>query len=389
MAKLKIGLAGCGAIAFSGAGYLAGLSQLEDRIELVAACDEVAARAQKVVNDFGAKEKYTHIDDMLAKADLEVVVNLTPIPLHGEINLKILRAGKHLITEKPIATSMADAYAILREARTRKLKVAAAPPDMLYPHIQEVRNIVASGAIGQVCFARVRSSHAGPASFPFWPTDPTWFYQKDSGPLFDMGVYGITRITGILGPAKRVTAFSGITEPEREVAGGPLRGKMIKVGVDDNTLLMLDFGKSAFAVVDGTFNVIAAKGPDLEIYGRQGTLNMNNPFASPGKAIYEVFSLVNQTEPPMWESPNLETVIQREARTRQLGRTRMIEELADAIAEDREPVVSGDHAAHVLEIMLKAIQSAREGVALDLETTFPLPDEVIQAKTAEATKETE
>jgi predicted dehydrogenase len=368
MEKLGIGILGCGMIAFSG--YLPGLASLGDKVKLVAACDTIPARAKKVVDEYGAQEQHVDVDEMLGRADVDVVANLTPIPFHGELNLKILRAGKHLVTEKPIATTMADAHAILQEAEERNLKIAAAPPDMLYPHIQEVRRIVASGAIGQVCFARVHSSHAGPAGFPFWPTDPTWFYQKGSGPLFDMGVYGITQITGILGPAKRVVAFSGITEPEREVAGGPMRGKRIQVEEDDNTLLMLDFGRSAFAVVDGTFNVIAAKGPWLEIYGRQGTVYINQPMWNPGAPLYEVFSLVDQAEPPMWESPNLASVMQAEARGRELGRAVMIEHLFDCLAHDSQPIVSGEHAVHVLEIMRKAIQSAREGVALDLETSW-------------------
>ena len=99
-----------------------------------------------------------------------------------------------------------------------------------------------AGAIGQPCFARVRSSHGGPAAGN-WPLDPTWFYQEGSGPLLDMGVYGIHEITGILGPAKRVVAFSGITEQVRTVRGGPFKGKQIDVTADDNTLLMLDFGE--------------------------------------------------------------------------------------------------------------------------------------------------
>jgi len=165
MAKLRVGIVGCGMIAFSGAGYLPGLGSLSDKVELGAACDIIPERARKVVDDFGAKEYYTSVDEMLAEADLDAAVDLTPIPLHGEINLKILRAGKHLITEKPIATTLEDGYAILQEAEERSLKIAAAPPDMLYPHIAEARRIVASGAIGQVCFARVHSSHAGPGLY--------------------------------------------------------------------------------------------------------------------------------------------------------------------------------------------------------------------------------
>jgi hypothetical protein len=94
-------------------------------------------------------------------------------------------------------------------------------------------------------------------------------------------VYGIHEITGILGPAKRVVAFSGITEKVRTVRSGPFAGKKIEVTADDNTLLMLDFGNSTYAVIDGTFNVNAAKSPQIEIFGRAGTINLYNPVQDP------------------------------------------------------------------------------------------------------------
>src|SRR5437764_9486698 len=147
------------------------------------------------------------------------------------------------------------------DAQVRAYAVAA--PNMLYQNRIDGKRLVAEGGIGQPCFARLRSSHGGLAAGN-WPLDPTWFYQKGSGPLFDMGVYGIHDITGILGPAKRVVAFSGITEKVRTVRAGPFAGKKIDVTDDDNTLLMLDFGNSCFAVVDGTFNVNAAKSQQVE-----------------------------------------------------------------------------------------------------------------------------
>ena len=64
---------------------------------------------------------------------------------------------------------------------------------------QVVKRLVTEGAVGKVTFAKVVSSHGGPASGN-WPMDPTWFYKKGAGPLPDMGVYGLHSITGILGP---------------------------------------------------------------------------------------------------------------------------------------------------------------------------------------------
>lgn len=242
---------------------------------------------------------------------------------------------------------------------------------MLYPVRREVQRLVRENGIGKVCFARVRSSHGGPASGA-WPMDPTWFYQKGSGPLFDMGVYGIHDITGILGPAKRVVAFSGITEPVRIVRGGPFKGKKIEVTEDDNTLLMLDFGESTFAVVDGTFNVNAAKSPQIEIFGREGTINLTDSMGprDPTAPPFEVFRLDAVPGVDGWITPRAHAVLAAQRRFEELGRTAVIEHLVDCVRTGERPILSAEHARHALEIMIGAKESARTGQAISLQTTF-------------------
>jgi predicted dehydrogenase len=307
---------------------------------------------------------------MLEKSDLDLVINLTPIPLHGSTSRKILQAGKHLVIEKPIATSLEDADELIEIANANDLTYVVAPPNMLQPARVEAKRLIDEGGIGQVCFARVRSSHGGPAATN-WPLDPTWFYQEGSGPLYDMGVYGIHDITGILGPAKRVVAFSGITEKVRTVRGGPFKGKKIEVTADDNTLLMLDFGNAAFAVVDGTFNVNAAKSPQIEIFGREGTINVYNPqqMTDPNAPPLEIFRLDAAPGVDGWITPRRSSFAADDLRQR-YRRAVMVKHLADCVNEGRHPVLSAEHARHALEIMLMSIESARSGKAIDLRTTF-------------------
>ncbi|MBO0702860.1 MAG: Gfo/Idh/MocA family oxidoreductase, partial [Candidatus Dormibacteraeota bacterium] len=200
-----------------------------------------------------------------------------------------------------------------------------------------------------------------------WPLDPTWFYQKGSGPLFDMGVYGIHEITGILGPARRVTAFSGITEPVRTVRGGPFKGKKIDVTADDNVLLMLDFGGSTFAVVDGTFNVNAAKSPKIEIFGREGTINVGDGRGeSSGLEVFRVDAMPGLSG---WIEPSLREHAAVNRRYSELKRAVLVDHLIDCV-NGATPVLTGEHARHALEIMLKADESARTGRAIELTTTF-------------------
>ena len=369
--RLRVGVLGAGTIATASYGVLPNLGPIRHKVEIVAIADIVLERAASVAAQYGIPEAVSKLDELLEVDGLDAVLNLTPIPDHGETCTKILEAGKHLATEKPLATTMEDADRICDLAETRHLTVVCAPPNMLYPDRAEARRLVREGAIGKVAFARVRSSHGGPASGN-WPLDPTWFYQKGSGPLFDMGVYGIQEITGILGPAQRVVAYSGITEPVRTVRGGPFRGKEIEVTADDNVLMMLDFGGSTYAVVDGTFNVNASKSPKIEIFGREGTLNVTGT-AGPGGL--EIFRLDAVPGLRGWIVPSLSEVQEKIQWTSGLGRAVLLDHLADCVAGRATPVLSAAHARHQLEIMLKAEESARKGQVVELSTSFSLPDE--------------
>lgn len=362
---LRIGLLGAGTIATSNNGYLSGLAEMRDQVQTVAIADVVPGRAAAVAGRFGVPHAYGSLEEMLDRDDIDAVVNVTPIPLHGATSRQILAAGKHLVVEKPIAATVEEADELIDLARAGGLYYVVAPPSMLQANRQHAKRLIAAGAIGQPCFARVRSSHGGPAAGA-WPLDPTWFYQEGSGPLLDMGVYGIHDITGILGPAKRVVAFSGITEKVRTVRAGPFAGKQIEVTTDDNTLLMLDFGNATFAVVDGTFNVNAAKSPQIEIFGRAGTINLNNqtPDSAPPLEIFR-FDAVPGIDG--WITPRGNVGDGDRQRYR---RAILVKHLADCLAAGAHPVASAEHARHALEIMVKAIASARSGQALELTTTF-------------------
>lgn len=371
---LRLGILGAGTIATSGIGLLPYLPQISDKVTAVAIADVDKDRAQSVADSYGIPQVFAGLDEMLDGAEVDAIVNLTPIPAHGDTCIRILSAGKHLATEKPLATTMADADRICSLAEENGLTVVCAPFNVLYPDRLAARRLIRDGIIGKVAFARVRSSHGGPASGA-WPLDPTWFYQKGSGPLYDMGVYGIHEITALLGPAKRVVAFAGITEPVRTVRGGPFKGKEIEVTADDNVLMMLDFGESTFAVVDATFNVNAARGPKVEIFGRAGTINIAGaPYGGDGPPV-EVFQLDALPGLGGWITPSLREIEAETQRLFGLHRAVLADHLADCVLGGRKPVLNVQHARHILEIMLQAEESARTGQAVELTTTFELPIE--------------
>jgi predicted dehydrogenase len=364
--RVRIGLVGPGMIATVFYGVLPNLGPLADRMELVAVCGRRLDRATAVAEQFGIPEVYTDLATMLRGSDLDAVINLTPALAHYETSMMILESGRHLVTDKPLAGSLAEADDICRLAAERRLVVVTAPYDVLGHDLQSARQLVATGGIGRVAFARVQSSHAGAAAMG-WPVDPAPYYQAGAGSLFDMGVYGIHRATGVLGSARRVMALSGITSATRRVKGGPFDGATIDVQEHDNTLLMLDFGDSIYASIDATFNVVGSRAPQMEIYGSTGTIVLNRPEISPSMEIYRLDAAPGIDG---WVTPMSYGLPGPPDRSQQLMRAVLIDHLLDCLETGSEPLLSGAFARHVLEIMLSARRSAEEGVAVDLITSF-------------------
>ena len=208
MSKVKFGVVGMGDVASHT--YMPGISSFSN-VDLVAVCDIVEERAQWGKAEFGAKEYYTDVDEMLEKADIEAVVDLTPIVEHGALNQKVLQANKHLYTEKSMATTMEDADAIVEGARKAGLKLACAPPVLLSPLNVALKRLLGTGIIGKIAFVRAHSSHFGASEFDGYLSDPTWFFKPGGGPIFDMGVYAVQTLTGLLGPARRITVRPSLT----------------------------------------------------------------------------------------------------------------------------------------------------------------------------------
>jgi predicted dehydrogenase len=371
--RVRIGILGTGGIATIPEGVLPNLHHIAEKVEVIAVADLEVDRARGVAAQYRIPECYSSLESMLDNADIDAVVNLTPIPAHAKTSLQVLQAGKHLVVEKPIATSLEDADLIIETAKSNGLTIVCAPPDMLFKSYTEARRLIDAGTIGKVAFARVRSSHGGPGGSPEgWPLDPSWFYQAGSGPLFDMGVYGIHEITGLLGPAKRVSAFTGITEETRTVRGpGPFSGKEITVTADDNCLFMLDFGGATFAVVDGTFNVHATRSPKVEIFGRRGVLNVYGPdnLDHPGGDALDLYRTDIAPGVDGWVAPESWPQIEDDRRD-VLARAILVDHLADCLRQGAPNLLTAAHARHALEIMLAVERSSREGRVVELTTTF-------------------
>lgn len=343
---VRIGVVGCGNVMHA---YLAHAESLRCQgwVEVVAACDVQEARRPMLLDQYGVERFNTDYRAVVEAPDIDLVIVLTSMPEHGRVTRAALEAGKHVLVEKPMAVTLEEAAQLVALSRNSQGYLLCAPHVILSPTYQIISQRLRRGDIGKVFSARALYGWAGPE----WGQ---WFYRPGGGVLFDLGVYNVTSLTGLLGPAKRVTALTGVAIPEREI-----EGQRIKVEAEDNTHVLIDFGEAVFAVVTTGFTLQAYRCPALELYGSQGTLQMLGDDWSPqGYELWQndvgAWQIFKETHPAWPWTDGLRHIV-------------------ECIRHGVRPIITPEHAYHVLEIMLKAKAAGQEGQAQNIESTFIPP----------------
>ncbi|MGC8878921.1 MAG: Gfo/Idh/MocA family protein [Anaerolineae bacterium] len=355
MDKIKVAVIGCGDVAFRH--YLPTIQALGDQVEVVAVCDCDGARAAQAREMYEAAVACTSSDEVLALPNLDGVVILTPMETHGRLAIAALESGRHVYVEKVMATSMAEADRMVALAEQKNLVLACAPGTVFLSAYQRTKELLHSGVIGQLCFAYALAAHMGPARWEEFSGDPTWFYQPGAGPLFDLGVYPLHILTQLVGPVKRVTAFSGLAVPELVMTARNVRGQRLRVQVDDTALLLLDFGNAILASIAASYNVLASRLPDMQFWGSKGAMTAPQ-FLGDEVSIW-------RAENGRWELIQLPPSA--------LDRFEIAAGLPhwlECIRAGKRPLNDGRHGRHILDILLAAQRSARTGQAITLESSW-------------------
>jgi len=386
---LKVGVVGCGDIAQWN--YLPGTKALAGTVDVVATCDQRFDRADQAREQYGTEEcrAYESLDRLLDDAEIQAVEILTPWPLHFQMALRALQAGKHVYVQKPMCQTLAEANQLIDEASRRGLVLSAAPPSMVSPTMQRIKTSIREGVIGKVGMVFSHSSHGG-ATGGGRLTDSQWFFMREAGvwtSLVDMGVYGLHTVTGILGPAKRVTAFSSIAYRDRTFFS-PERPepRPVQITAHDNGIVMLDWGEGTIGTVDGSFTAITREGPNLVIYGSQGVISASGRGGNfrlyrrdDGGAYPRGWSEVDAQgtvvadggpSAPQRGGGQRVVVQGRPVSGQSQGPAPDVAHWAECIEHGKKPILSGEHARHVVEIMEKAVTASQSGQAQELTTTF-------------------
>jgi predicted dehydrogenase len=350
--RIRVAIIGCGSVSRM---YFPNLKR-SPHAELVSACDIIPERARHRAQEFDVPNWYPNIEAMLDGVPFDLLVNLTDMQEHERLNRQAIEAGKHVWSEKPIANSLAAGQELLAMARHRGQRLWGAPTVVESPQFAFMAKELAKGTLGSIATAHASYGHLGPS----WSS---FFYEKNGGSLPDLGVYQLSFLTGLFGPAKSVTAMTSIITPTRQIQG---KGE-ITVNEEDNAVVLLAHAGGVISHVESSFNFFNPSdheytGQDhhtLTVTGRKGVMKLVGydwgphgvDLSTQGAPAWKRYA--DQPHDYVWEN----------------GASLACE----CLATGRETLVTPEHALHVVEIMTAARESQATGRHIPLNSTFGWP----------------
>jgi predicted dehydrogenase len=350
--KIRVGYIGCGSVSHA---YLPSLAEAP-YVEIVSACDLIEERARKAAAKHNIPNVYPNIDAMLAGPKFDLLVNTTSMPSHFPVNQKALEAGRNVWSEKPMALEVSDARGLIDLAKKNGVQIWVAPTCVTSPQFKFMSDAIRAGRIGRVTAGHGTYGHEG-------PTWSAWFYEKGGGSLYDLGVYNVTTLTGLLGPVKQVVGMTEILNKTRKVDD---KGE-VAVTADENTMLIMNHGNGVLSHVQTGFVYFEPeRAPSnqrklytVDVMGTEGSMHVQGWDWSP--AAVDVARRGEATlQPQCRDKWPYEWV----------GGARYV---ARCLLTGERSLITAEHGLHVLEVMNACHESQRTGRRVKVESTFPWP----------------
>ncbi|GAA0337260.1 Gfo/Idh/MocA family oxidoreductase [Oceanobacillus oncorhynchi subsp. oncorhynchi] len=330
--SLKIAVIGCGSIAKHR--HLPEYAA-NKHVEITAVCDIVGERAEEAAAKYEAKA-YTDYKELLKQDDIDAVSVCLPNYLHAPVSVDALNAGKHVLCEKPMATSAEEADQMIEAAQRSGKKLMIGHNQRFVTSHQKARELIASGAVGKVYSFRTTFGHGGPEG---WSADgkDSWFFKKDEafiGAMGDLGVHKADLVRYLLQDEfVEVGAFVETSAKEN-------------ADVDDNATLILKSEKGTIGTLAASWAYTAKEDNSTIIYGEKATLRLEDDPA------YSLVVQYTNGETVKYELGAIQSNDEGGQTT-----THVIDHFIDSIQNDTTPLIDGEEGKKSLAIILAALES--------------------------------
>lgn len=331
MTKLKVGVIGCGTIS-----KYRHLPEYDanSKVEIVAVCDLVEERAQAYAEQYGAKA-FTDYQELLNIEEIDAVSVCLPNYLHAPVSIDALNAGKHVLCEKPMATSRVEAEQMIEAAERNNKKLMIGHNQRFVAAHAKAKELVQAGAIGKIYSFRTAFGHGGPEG---WSVDGrnSWFFRKNEafiGAMGDLGVHKTDLVRYLLGEEiVEVGAFVNTLAKEN-------------TDVDDNAVCILKSESGIIGTLAASWSYYHADNSTI-IYGEKGILRLEDD------PQYSLIAQYTSGEVVKYELDKIQTNDEGGQHS-----SHVIDTFVNSVINDEEPSVNGVEGLKSLNVVLAALES--------------------------------
>jgi predicted dehydrogenase len=355
---VNVGIIGCGNIS---ATYMR-MGQFFRDYKVVACSDLSMDAANARAEEFGLRA--LSIEGLLADPEIEIVVNLTIPNAHFAVSSDILKAGKHVYSEKPFVLTADEGAKLAELAAEKGLRIGSAPDTFMGGSHQKAREMIDAGEVGAITSGTI---HVMSGGMEHWHPNPDFFFEPGAGPVLDIGPYYITNLVQLIGPVARVVAFTRTPQPERTIGCGPRNGEKIPVTTPTTIHAVLQFASGAVISYGTSWDVKDHGHANMELYGQEGTLYVPDPNFFGGQlrlAKGDGSEALISTGHPFSQANDGD-----QANYRGAG----LADMSAAIREGRPHRCNNDLAGHVVEVMGAILEAGETGQAVTIQTTCERP----------------
>jgi UDP-N-acetyl-2-amino-2-deoxyglucuronate dehydrogenase len=341
--KIRFALVGCGRIANN---HFGALRQHQDRCQLVGVCDINPTALAEAAGNTGA-EAYSSLEQMLARCDADAFIVCTPSGLHPEQSIQIARAGRHVITEKPMATRWEDGKRMVAAADAAGVRLFVVKQNRRNATLQLLKSAVDKQRFGRIYMVNLNV---------FW-TRPDEYYSSakwrgtwefDGGAFMNQASHYVDLIDWIVGPVESLQAYTATLARHIEV--------------EDTGVISLRWRNGAL----GSMNVTMLTYPrnlegSITVLGEHGTVRIG------GVAVNEVQQWEFATPDP--DDAKVHDASYQTTSVYGFGHPLYYDNVIRVLRGEAEPETDGREGLKSLEVLIAAYKSARDGtrVALPLE----------------------
>lgn len=292
---INIGIIGCGKIA-----QKRHIPEYLENVDanLVGFYDLNQARAKEISETFGGTA-FDSIEDLLADPSIDAVSVCTANHTHAAITIQALQAGKHVLCEKPMATTLEDCQAMVDAANKAGKVLVIGQNQRLTKTHKKARELIRNGEIGQIIGFRTTFGHGGPETWSIDPGKNTWFFDKNiavMGAMADLGIHK-TDLLLFLTDQKIVETTAHLTTIDKRGADGEL------IKVDDTAICVYQLENGAIGTMTASWTFYGPEDNTTIIYGTKGIMRLyEDPqfsiqlFLKGGEKIYHEIDTIQTNE---------------------------------------------------------------------------------------------